>query len=278
MSRFLSVLIICLITIAFCSCSNNNTTVRSAESGTEESTSDEIAAVSETKPQAERNDTTDYLEKDYIKGIEYLNSLIDTELFEKQYQLENNEQQESVRYASWYNDDVEAVDIPMDIQIGGRVITVGETRVVDLEKLGYIVETPTDSLAVGESRGVTIKLPEDEYDGKIESFAMPVTEENTSDSPLDINSARIFEVNMQNNPLNLPFVYRGIEKSTSPDDMISILGTPNQSAALYVNTNSEYPVCIFLYYRNVYATLEIRVEYDPESDNARLQMLTLKAL
>ncbi len=210
------------------------------------------------------------LHEDLESAIAYIEANVDTSGAERYI----DDSDESYQTCYWdFGEDRPEKDFSNEVEIDGISIKVGETKVKDLETLGFDVEKPGDTVDPQASFGVTLHR-----DGKQAILSLM---RNPSDQPAPIAEFPVYGFSGGIAEFTIPYSYEGLTYGTPMEDVIEKLGNPY--ADLRVSSDSVAGTIIEISYDRMVPqgetmmcySLDFRFLYDAEANSTTMEGMNL---
>ncbi len=245
MKKLLTLLLVAVLAVMLCAC------------GQPQSILDDIVIEDESVDKDALRDTLD-------KATDYIESTVDTA---KMTATTNDDDDYSVsRYWS-YDKAVEIEPLITAFEIDGNKIVIGETTESQLEELGMEIDAYADTIGPEEETSITLSQGS--------KFCMILLEANLTDQTIPIRDLAVAGFTCPAPAYSLDFSYDGLTYSSTIDQVLAALGTPNDGISLY----SDSTICTFeLDYSDelqdgdyiIGDSLRITFLYNPEDNTASL--------
>ncbi len=263
MKKIAAFLLIAALTAALCACGSNSQKPdgSSADSG--------IPGIIDVLPEGGGELSPEDVKNNYDKAFAYVESTIDTTGMT----ANPDDEQEGYYYCYWfYDEEAENVTFPMDVDVDGARIVVGETLEKDLKGLGFETEVPSETAEPDESIGVVINK-----NGKSAALTL---QNNETGQPVPVADLPVFVFTDTDSEYSIPFTYAGLSSQSTIADVIKVLGKPNSSIHL---SSDDISTTIELSYANnvtendsdIMDSLDLTFIYNAESNTAALSNINL---
>lgn len=213
--------------------------------------------------------STEELRTNLDSATAYVEAAVDTSGMTAQ----DVDDQGTTLYKSWLYDSETVNDkIPMEVEIDGKTITINKTTVAELKEMGFTIELDSETIEPNLTQGFTINK-----DGKYCNLSVY----NDSDKAVKADGMTVCEFQGSTDEFNLEFIYSGLKKGSTLEEVIKALGTPHMD--INICSDSLFGTTIDLdYFCETVSdgisdadTLSIHLVYDAEKNTATLGSLQL---
>jgi len=205
------------------------------------------------------------VKKDFDKAVKYTESIIDTDKMTSSVR-EKNDGIYLTKFWRSENDE-NIMDIGLDVEVNGHIITLGKTKVSEIRDMGFEINSGFETLKPGEAASISIAK-----DGKYIPFD---TDTNETDAEISIDdmtlSAFIGEVEED----TLPYSYKGFKPGSSLQEVVDAIGAPNYAASLSTDSDGTRIAMDYLNEstegdKQVAISLMMELIYNVETDSSEL--------
>ena len=183
-----------------------------------------------------------------------------------------NDEDEGYISRSWYYEEPQNIELSDEFEVDGNKIIINKTLEKDIEDMEFEISKYEETVDPGTAESISISKDD-------KSFVIDL-ETNDTDEVMDIGDLHVTGFSTGYFLYSLSFDYCGITGDSSLEEIVRILGIPNNSIDLSVD--SDRPT-FTLYYgdedsyedRNASLILCINCEYIPDDDTASVTGLSL---
>ena len=250
MKKLAALLLTAALAAGLCACAKNT----GSEKATEET------AIAQEVSSTDKS----LIKANFDKSVAFVESTVDTGGMKA-----NDDEDELSLSRNWSYEESENTELPKDIEVNGKTITIGKTTVKDLDDLGMKIEKSMDK--VEPQTGTAVSL----VDGD-KTFLLNV--DNSTDKTQNIDDLTITGFTTGFKEYTLPYSYSGIDYDSTIEDVIAKLGKPNST--INVNANDQSSTITLNYLNDVTEgktvttdSLSVAFNYDPANNTAQLTSL-----